>query len=202
MVGSGLIDRIEPGAYRLGIRLVELGNLVKSRISVRQEALPFMQRLHEALGESVNLGVRHVDDVVYIERVAAGNAMMRVVQVVGMRTSLHATAAGKIFLAQDGPAGCAAYAERAGLPRVTGNTICERDALVREIEAILAQGYAFDNEEAEIGVSCIAAGIYDDESQIVAGLSVSAPSDRLRKEWARDVVQTAKSISRAIGFRG
>lgn len=202
MVSSGLIDRIEPGMYRLGIRLVELGNLVKSRISVRQEALPFMQQLHEALGETVNLGVRHVDEVVYIERTATGNAMMRAVHIVGTRAPLHATAVGKIFLAHDGPAACTAYAERAGLPRVTGNTFCERDALVREIEAISAQGYAFDNEEAEIGVSCIAAGIYNDEGGIVAGLSVSAPSDRLREDWAPKVAQSADNISRAIGFRG
>ena len=48
-----------PGTYRLGIRLLELGSLVKSRISVRQEALPHMQQLQQALGETVNLSVRH-----------------------------------------------------------------------------------------------------------------------------------------------
>src|SRR6476619_8574517 len=47
MVDSRLVDRIEPGTYRLGIRLLELGNLVKSRIGVRHEALPFMQQLHQ-----------------------------------------------------------------------------------------------------------------------------------------------------------
>ncbi len=61
-------------------------------------------------------------------------------------------------------------------------------------------GYAFDNEEAEKGVSCIGAGIYNDEGRLVAGLSVSAPSDRLDKSWATHVQQTADTISRAIGF--
>ena len=64
-----------------------------------------------------------------------------------------------------------------------------------------AQRYAIDNEEAEKGVSCIGAGIYNDEGRVVAGLSVSAPSDRLKKEWAQQVVQTAERISRAIGYR-
>ena len=202
MVESRLVDRIEPGTYRLGIRLVELGSLVKSRISVRQEALPYMQRLHEALGETVNLSVRHDDEVVYIERTATGNSMMRVVQIIGARAPLHITAVGKIFLAQDGPAGCSAYAQRTGLPRYTDNTFSESDALINEIEAIRAQGFAFDNEEAEKGVSCIGAGIYNDEGRVIAGLSVSAPSDRLRKECAQQVVQAAAEISRAIGFRG
>lgn len=201
MVESRLVDRIEPGTYRLGIRLVELGNLVKSRISVRQEALPFMQTLHQELGETVNLSVRHEDEVVYIERTAAGNSMMRVVQIIGARAPLHITAVGKIFLAQD-PNGCAEYARRTGLPRYTGNTLTDGETLRREVEKVRTEGYAFDNEEAEKGVSCIGAGIFNDEGRLIAGLSVSAPSDRLRRDWAQQVRQTADRISRAIGFHG
>ena len=199
MVDSRLVDRIEPGTYRLGIRLLELGNLVKSRISVRQEALPYMQLLHQELGETVNLSVRHDDEVVYIERTAAGNTMMRVVQIIGARAPLHITAVGKIFLAQDGTASCAEYAKRTGLPRYTDNTLIDSESLTREIAAVRSQGYAFDNEEAEKGVSCIGAGIFNDEGRLVAGLSVSAPSDRLKKDWAQQVQQTAQRISRAIG---
>jgi DNA-binding IclR family transcriptional regulator len=202
MVESRLVDRIEPGTYRLGIRLLELGSLVKSRISVRQEALPYMQQLHQALGETVNLSVRHDDEVVYVERTAAGNSMMRVVQIIGARAPLHITAVGKIFLADEGVAGAAEYARRTGLPRYTENTLADADALTREIQAIRTQGYAFDNEEAEKGVSCIGAGIYNDEGRLVAGLSVSAPSDRLDKAWAQQVRDTAEQISRAIGHPG
>jgi DNA-binding IclR family transcriptional regulator len=200
MVDTRLVDRIEPGTYRLGIRLLELGNLVKSRISVRQEALPFMQLLHQQLGETVNLSVRHDDEVVYVERTAPGNSMMRVVQIIGARAPLHITAVGKVFLAQDGVGSCTEYARRTGLPRFTDNTLTDCDRLGREIETVRTQGYAFDNEEAEKGVSCIGAGIFNDEGRLVAGLSVSAPSDRLKKDWAQHVRQTADKISRAIGF--
>jgi len=62
-------------------------------------------------------------------------------------------------------------------------------------------GYAFDNEEAEKGVSCIGAGIFNDDGRLIAGLSVSAPSDRLDKTWAAQVRQTAEKISRAIGHQ-
>jgi len=201
MVESRLVDRIEPGTYRLGIRLLELGNLVKSRISVRQEALPYMQTLHQELGETVNLSVRQNDEVVYIERTAAGNSMMRVVQIIGARAPLHVTAVGKIFLAQDDVASCFEYARRSGLPRYTDNTLTDSAALAQELERIRTQGYAFDNEEAEKGVSCIGAAIYNEEGRVVAGLSVSAPSDRLKKDWAQSVRRTAEEISRAIGSR-
>ncbi len=201
MVENRLVDRIEPGTYRLGIRLMELGSLVKSRISVRQEALPHMQSLHQQLGETVNLSVRHDDEVVYIERASSNHSMMRVVQIIGARAPLHITAVGKLFLAEDGLEKSAEYARRTGLPRYTDNTLTDADNLAKEIERIRRQGFAFDNEEAEKGVSCIGAGIYNDEGRLVAGLSVSAPSDRLNKNWAVHVRQTAERISRAIGHR-
>lgn len=201
MVENRLVDRIEPGTYRLGIRLLELGTLVKSRISVRQEALPHMQQLHQQLGETVNLSVRHDDEMVYIERTAAGTSMMRVVQIIGARAPLHITAVGKVFLAADDPDSVIAYARRSGLPRYTENTCADLETLQRDLEQVRQRGYAYDEEEAEKGVSCIGAGIYNDEGRLVAGLSVSAPSDRLDKAWAAQVRQTAERISRAIGYR-
>ena len=201
MVGNRLVDRIEPGTYRLGIRLLELGNLVKSRISVRDEALPHMQELQQALGETVNLSVRHQDEVVYIDRAADSNSMMRVVQIIGARAPLHVTAVGKLFLADDGPEKCAAYARRTGLPKYTENTLTDVETLVKEIEQVRDQGHAFDNEEAEKGVSCIGAGIYNDDGKLVAGLSVSAPSDRLDRAWAERVRSCAEKISTAIGYQ-
>jgi len=201
MVDNRLVDRIEPGTYRLGIRLLELGSLVKSRISVRQEALPHMQQLHQHLGETINLSVRHDDEVVYVERTSGNSSMMRVVQIIGARAPLHITAVGKVFLAEDGPDKCTDYARRTGLPRYTESTLTDADGLARELDKVRRQGFAFDNEEAEKGVSCIGAGIYNDEGKLVAGLSVSAPSDRLDKSWAAKVRETAENISRAIGHQ-
>ncbi|MDH5534447.1 MAG: IclR family transcriptional regulator [Betaproteobacteria bacterium] len=200
MVDNRLVDRIEPGTYRLGIRLLELGSLVKSRISVRQEALPHMQQLHQELKETINLSVRHDDEVVYIERTAGRHSMMRVVQIIGTRAPLHITAVGKIFLAADDAETSTDYIRRTGLPRFTDHTLTDPERLTRELEQIRREGYAFDNEEAERGVSCIGAGILNDEGRLVAGLSVSAPSDRLNRAWASQVRQTAERISRAIGY--
>lgn len=200
MVDSNIAERVEAGSYRLGIRLLELGNLVKLRINVRQEALPYLRELQRELGETVNLCVRQKDEVIYVERIVGSQTMMRVVQVVGARAPLHITAVGKIFLAADGTAGCREYAKRTGLPGYTESTLTTEPALFKEMAEIIRRGYAFDNEEAEKGVSCIGAGIRNDEGKIVAGLSVSAPSDRLRKSWATQVKETAERISKAIGF--
>ncbi|HWQ38717.1 MAG TPA: IclR family transcriptional regulator [Burkholderiales bacterium] len=201
LVEYRMVDRIEPGTYRLGIRLLELGNLVKSRINVRAEALPYMRQLHQELHETVNLSVRQGDEMVYVERIHSDRAAMRVVHLIGARAPLHITAVGKIFLLQDGPEKLQEYAARTGLPVFTKNTIRDTLALAKELERIRKLGYALDNEEAEKGVSCIGAGIHDDEGRLVAGLSVSAPSNRLDKAWGPRVKEVADLISRAIGYR-
>lgn len=201
MVENRLVDRIEPGTYRLGIRLLELGSLVKSRINVRMEALPYMEKLHRQLHETVNLSVRQADEIVYVERTLSNRSMMRVVHIIGARAPLHITAVGKIFLLEDGVEHVKDYARRTGLTAYTKNTLNSLPKLTQELERVKRQGYAFDNEEAEKGVSCIGAGIRDDEGKLVAGLSVSAPSDRLKKEWAPIVKEVADEISYALGYQ-
>ncbi len=201
LVEHRLVDRVEPGAYRLGIRLLELGHVVKSRLNVRQEALPHMEKLHRTLHESVNLSVRQGDEIVYIERVLGGRSMMRIVHLVGDRAPLHITAVGKIFLMDAGAEQSREYARRTGLPARTRNTLTSLPKLMQELERVRRLGYAFDNEETEIGVRCIGAGIRDDEGRLIAGLSVSAPAPRLERSWAPIVKETADEISSALGFR-
>ena len=200
MVDNRLVDRIEPGTYRLGIRLLELGNLVRLRLNVRQEALPYMQRLHDDLRETVNLSVRQGDEVIYVERVSSSAPMMRVVQIVGTRAPLHVTAVGKVFLAEEGADAAMAYSQRAGLTRLTDSTLADPALLDGELARVRSQGFAIDREEAEKGVACIGAGIRDDDGHLVAGLSVSAPSDRLDTAWSGRVRETAEQISRAMGY--
>jgi DNA-binding IclR family transcriptional regulator len=201
LVAGGMAERADAGSYRLGIRLLELGNLVKARISVREHALPFMRELHTATGEAVNLSVRRDDEIVYVERTSSGKSLMRVVNIVGARAPLHITAVGKLFLLEDGPEGLKSYAQRTQLPPFTRNTLTSAAALERELERIRRNGYAVDNEEAELGVRCIGAGVRDDAGTLVAGLSVSAPAERMKSAWSSLVRETAERISRAIGHR-
>lgn len=201
MVNDRMVERADQASYRLGMRLIELGNLAKSRISVRELALPFMRELHAAIGEAVNLSVRRDDEIVYIERTSSGRSMMRVVNVIGGRAPLHITAVGKLFLLEDGPAGVRAYAARTGLPAHTRNSLTSLAALEKDLDKARRQGYSIDHEEAELGVRCIGAGIRDDDGTLVAGLSVSAPAERMKPGWAALVKQTAGDISRGLGYR-
>jgi DNA-binding IclR family transcriptional regulator len=201
MVEKGLVAKQEPGTYRLGLKLLELGNLVKARLDIRREALPFMQRLHQEINETVNLSLREGDEMVYVERTASGRAMMRVVQIVGARAPLHITAVGKIFLAEAGDEEARAYARRTGLPAYTPHTLTNEKALLEELARVRRRGVAFDDEEAEKGVCCIGAGIRDADGRLVAGLSISAPAERFDRNWAQKVKETAQAISAALGYR-
>lgn len=202
MVNSRIAERVEPGSYRLGMRLIELGNLAKSRVSVREHALPFMRELHAAIGEAVNLSVRREDEIVYIERTSSGRAMMRVVNVIGGRAPLHITAVGKLFLAEESAADLREYARRTKLPGNTRNSLTSLGALEKDLERVRRQGYALDHEEAELGVRCIGAGIRDDDGALIAGLSVSAPAERLKANWSHLVKETAEKVSQSIGWSG
>ena len=201
MVVTRFVDRVEPGTYRLGMRLLELGNVVKSRLSVREAALEAMRALHRKTQQTVNLSVRQGDEIVYIDRAFSERSGMQVVRAIGGRGPLHLTSTGKLFLSVDDVKVIRAYATRTGLAGHTRNSITELARLERELSLVRARGYARDNEELELGVRCMAAGIHDDSGKLVAGLSISAPADRLQEDWLDDLVQTASRISSTLGYR-
>ena len=122
------VERPEPGAYRLGMRLLELGNLVKARLSVREAAVLPMRELHKEIRQPVNLSVRQGDEIVYIERAYSERSGMQVVRAIGGRAPLHLTSVGKLFLASDDAQRLRAYASRTGLMGQTRNS----NMLVRE----------------------------------------------------------------------
>lgn len=200
LVLGRLVDRPEAGHYRLGMRLLELGNTVKARLDVREAALAPMRELHRLTHQPVNLSLRQGDEIVYVERAYSERSGMQVVRAIGGRAPLHLTSVGKLFLAHDDRDRVRAYASRTGLAGQTPNSITSVPRLERELDDVRLNGLARDEEELEPGVRCIAAGIYDDQGRLVAGLSVSAPAERLEAAWAVPVKSTAEAISRALGF--
>ena len=195
------VDRPEAGSYRLGMRLLELGNLVKARLDVRDAALGPMRELHKLTHQPVNLSMRQGDEIVYIERTYSERSGMQVVRAIGGRAPLHLTSVGKLFLAHDDPQRVRAYATRTGLAGHTRNSITNIATLERELSKVLQYGTARDDEELELGVRCMAAGILDDQGKLVAGLSISAPADRLEEAWMERLKATAAHISAALGHR-
>jgi DNA-binding IclR family transcriptional regulator len=194
------VDRPEPGSYRLGMRLLELGNLVKTRLDVRDAALAPMRELHKLTHQPVNLSMRQGDEIVYVERTYSERSGMQVVRAVGGRAPLHLTSVGKLFLAQDDAQRVRAYATRTGLAGHTRNSITDLPTLERELSKVGQYGTARDDEELELGVRCMAAGILDDQGKLVAGLSISAPADRLEEIWLERLRATAAQISASLGY--
>lgn len=196
------VERPEAGSYRLGMRLLELGNLVKGRLNARDAAVGPMRELHKLIQQPVNLSVRQGDEIVYVERAYSERSGMQVVRAIGGRAPLHLTSVGKLFLAADDAQKLRAYATRTGLAGQTRNSLTQLSRLETELAQARATGIARDNEELELGVRCMAAGIRDDHGRLVAGLSISAPADRLDESWLPKLKATAAEISRALGYTG
>ncbi len=194
------VERSQPGSYRLGMRLLELGNLVKGRLNVRDAALLPMRELHKKIQQPVNLSVRQGDEIIYVERAYSERSGMQVVRAIGGRAPLHLTSVGKLFLSADDVQRIRAYATRTGLHGQTKNSITQLPALEREMAKVRQMHYALDNEELELGVRCMACGIYDDQGKLVAGLSISAPASRLDDAWLGQLKATAQQISDTLGF--
>jgi DNA-binding IclR family transcriptional regulator len=200
MTENGFVERDQAGKYRLGSKLLQLGSRMHSKIDLRAEAKPVLEALRDRLGETVNLTVREGDEVVYIEK-ATPNRMMHVQQLVGSRAPLHVTAVGKMMLAMGGEEECRDYAGRTNLPAYTRNTLNRLEDLLSETRRLRELGYALDDEEAEIGVGCIGALVYDASGSVVAGLSVSAPMERRKDAWIPLVRAAAHKLSERLGYR-
>ncbi|MBK1683736.1 IclR family transcriptional regulator [Rhodoferax fermentans] len=194
------VDRPQAGNYRLGMRLLELGNLVKNRLNVRDAALEPMRELHRVTQQTINLSMRQGDEIVYVERAYSERSGMQVIRAIGGRAPLHLTSVGKLFLASDEPQRIRAYATRTGLSGHTKNSLTQLPALEKELAKVRRDNYATDNEELELGVRCMAAGIFDDQRKLLAGLSISAPAGRMDEAWLPKLMATAAEISRNLGY--
>jgi DNA-binding IclR family transcriptional regulator len=200
MACVGFVERDAQGRYLLGRKLAKLAQKVQRGGDIRREALPIMEGLRDQVGETVNLSIRAGDEVVYVER-KASQKMIRVEQVIGSRAPLHVTGVGKLMLGTLGEDFIRAYAKRTGLPAYTEHTLPLGD-LLAESRQDVEQGYAFDNQEAEEGVGCISALVYDTGGEVAGGLSISAPIERRRDEWIPLLKQAAKDISERLGYTG
>ncbi len=204
LAAIGLVEHQSGGLYRLGLRWLEYGNLVRERLEIRDVARPFIEALHNELGEPVNLAIRDGDDIIYLDRASANASRIRVVYRVGSRAPLHLTSLGKLFLASESADAVEKYARRTGLPGNTAHSLTRPNSLNKALREVQRTGIAFDNEEAEIGLRCVAAPVRDDQGKLVAAISVSSPAERFSEheaEWVPALEQCAQAVSRALGAR-
>lgn len=199
LADHGLVERNEAGGYQLGVKLLQLGSRVQGRLDIRREARPILEWLRDEINETVNLIVREDDQVVYLERVTPSR-MMRVEQAIGGHLPLHVTAVGKLFLAESGAENCLDYADRTGLRPRTPQSISDSAQLWRDVKRALQQGYAVDDQEAELGVGCIGVPIRDSSNRMIAGISVSAPIERRNMAWVPIIKRAGDRLSARLGY--
>jgi IclR family transcriptional regulator, acetate operon repressor len=196
----GFLSQDAEGRYVLGPRVQELGSLALGRVDLRELARPYLRQLAAATGETVQLLLRDATDVVVVDVVESSHRL-RVGAGLGDRLPLHATAAGKCFLAGMTPD--AARALLGTLTPVTPHTIVDVDALIAEADRVSVTGYAVNDEESQSGARFVAAPIVGPERTCLAAISLGAPAERLLPTAiptiGRQVVTSAAAISRLLG---
>lgn len=170
LIDVRMVERLDDGSYRLGLRLFELGELVRAHRSLSETARPIMQDLYEATRQRIHLAVLDGVEVLYVEII--GSAGVDIASRLGGRLPAHATGVGKAMLAYSGQAVVRARVE-AGLPALTPRTIVTPGGLVAELRRIRSVGMALDREESTAGLSCVAAPVFGADRTIVGALSIS-----------------------------
>ena len=194
----------EQGLWFVGLKAFTVGNAFLNRRDFVASARPYMQRLVEQCGETVNLGVIDQGEVVFISQVESREVMRMIVRL-GSRSPIHASGVGKAMLASMPEQQVTRILQQRGLARYTDHTIDSPAPLHAELEQVRQQGYALDDEEHAIGLRCVAAPIFDENGQALAAISLSGPKARIvdsrLSELGSAIHQTAVEVTQVLGGR-
>lgn len=194
--------------YSLGLKLLDLGNLVASQIDLRKISEALLHELAMKCKETVHMVIMDQDEVVYVEKVESPNDLggLRMTSRVGARNPAHSCAVGKVLLSYFSEDELENFLSRKGLAKRTENTITVPAQLKEHLKTVRAQGYAIDDEENEKGIRCASAPIFDEGGKAIAAISISGPAFRITKKLIQEslkgeVMETALKISQRLGFR-
>ncbi|MDF2717996.1 MAG: IclR family transcriptional regulator, partial [Paenibacillus sp.] len=191
--------------YRLGVKILELGNVISSNMNIRRTMLPYMQELADYTNETVYLGMPNESEVIYLDSSSPKN-QLSTRSMLGVKAPLYCTGIGKAMLAFL-PAEVTNAVCAKGLKKYTDQTISEPEALLAELAAIRSRGYSIDNMEHEFGIKCVGMPILNKKKQVVAGnkkkqvvagISVSGPSLRFDDDKIRDYALKLIGIVQSI----
>lgn len=172
----------DTGRYRLGFRLVQLGNAALARVDVRELARPHLLALTEATGETATVSVPGDHSATTVDFVQSPSSVRSVVEL-GRPSVPHATAVGKVFLAHGG------RLAPGPLTRYTARTITSRQELQREVARVRTRGWAEARGEREDDLYTAAAPVLDGRGALAAVLAVQGPKGRLDVRARRAVVE-------------
>ncbi|MFF7898397.1 IclR family transcriptional regulator [Streptomyces sp. NPDC088817] len=204
LVDARFVQVLPSGAYRLGWRNAQLGQVYLAGNDPHRDARDVLKDLSESTNETVHLVTADFPHVVYVDKVDSP-LPVRMASRVGSTQPAYCTSVGKAMLAHAGAAVVDAVIA-AGLAPRTANTITDGDALRAELARTRARGWAIDDVENEAGVRCVAAPVFDATGAATHAISVSAPGERLPAERipqvAPLVTAAARAVSQQWGGRG
>lgn len=194
----------QTGNYKLGVKVLELGQHFIKHLGLLRQAHPVMKDLLAKCNENVYISVLRGNGCVYIDGLEA-NQVVKVTSRIGQRLPLHATASGKVLVSQETEEELLNIFPQEELKKFTPYTITDKKKLIELIKEVKEKGYALDLEELDLGVRCVASPIKDYNGKIVGAISISAPSIRMNDEKLNDffipfVKEAAKEISHRLGF--
>lgn len=190
------------GRYCFGLKLVSLSNTALENLDLREQARPFLQHLMLRTGLTVHLAILEGAEAVIIEKIEAPGTL-RLATWVGRRLDANSSGVGKALLAFTAEGNCDQRFTGRPLARHNKNTISSLERLARELRKVRELGYAFEDEEGEIGFRCIGVPLYDSAIQAIAAISVAGTTsqisiDRVTK-LASILKETARQISGQLG---
>lgn len=185
----------EPGHYRLGGKLVGLGQLASRQTDLAEAAAEPLGELVAELGETGHLGVLDGNQALTVD-VVDGWHTVRMHSTVGKRAPAHCSSIGKALLADLTDDEVDALYSDAVLESRTVNTVRSLPELKKQLATIRKRGYAVDDEELEIDLRCIGAPVFDARGRVAASVSVSGPSFRVKPETVPDIAEHVLKAAR------
>lgn len=194
----------ESGDWTIGVRAFEIGNAFLRYRKLGTISRPYLKRLMEDCGETANVGIEDECDVVFISQIES-HAPMRAFFRPGRRGPIHASGIGKAILSTWSDTHIAQALSGRTLTHFTAQTLDTLPALLKDIQQIRSRGWSIDDEEHTLGMRCIAAPVFNEHGEAIAGISVSGPAVRLPKEKVNllgpIIRRTADELTRAMGGR-
>ncbi len=185
-------------SYALGVRLVRLAHTAWAQSSLAPIARPWIDSLSAEVGETIHLAQLDQAQVLYVDKRNAARPVEMYSQA-GKVGPAYCTGVGKAMLAFLPNDALQSALERQSFHRFTPQTLASRPLLMAELEAIRQRGYAFDREEHEPGIICIALPIRTRAGRVMGALSVTSTTGRTTlpalEELAPKIQQTATQIA-------
>lgn len=192
-------QNLENGKYWLGMKIYTLGMLVGEKMPLRSIIKPYARELFERFNEVVNVSVldktaEKYPKTVQILKEENHNQILKVSAAYGAVSDSHSSAVGKCLLAYSTSETLSKFKD-AKFPVYTKNTIDNWDDLLDELENVKRNGYGVDNEELEIGLTCVAAPILNKKNVAIAAISISGPTSRIQSENYDEIVSKVKEVA-------